>query len=150
MLPQILDQPCDFYLSVVGRSVVHVCRCSLLKLVLLELALSALALVGRTTQDIIHQDLKARYPTLADWQLVETYQGASLHDSTFSRAVWRLYVGAKGLVVRYIGAKPDLERMDDGAPRPHWQHRCRLDAPHHIPSVAVHTTYEKYNITKGV
>ena len=76
-MPQILDQPCDFYLSVVGRSVVHVGRRSLLKLVLLELALSALALVGRTTQDIIHQDLKARYPTLADWQLVETYQGAS-------------------------------------------------------------------------
>ena len=100
-MPQILDQPCDFYLSVVGRSGVHIRRHSLLKLVLSELALSALALVEPTAQDIIHQDLKARYPKLADWQLVETYQGASLYDSTFSRAVWRLYGGAKGLVMWY-------------------------------------------------
>jgi hypothetical protein len=27
--------------------------------------------------------------------------GVSLHDPTFSRTVWRLYVGAKGLVVWY-------------------------------------------------
>ena len=64
---------------------VHLRRLSLLKPVLSERALSAPASVRETlrAQDIIHQDLKARYPKLADWQLVETYQGASLHGSTF-------------------------------------------------------------------
>ena len=103
MLAQILGRPCDFYLSVVGRSGVHICRLSLAKRVLLELALSAPASARESprAQDIIHQDLKARYPKLADWQLVETYQGASLHGPTFSRVAWRLYGGAKGLVMWY-------------------------------------------------
>jgi hypothetical protein len=36
-------------------------------------------------------------------------QGASLHDSTFSRAVWRLYGGAKGLVVWYYQGSPEKD-----------------------------------------
>jgi hypothetical protein len=38
----------------------------------------------------------------AGWvYLYAALPGASLHDSTFSRAVWRLYGGAKGLVMWY-------------------------------------------------
>ena len=61
-------------------------------------------------------------------------RGVSFYDSTFSRTVWRLYGGAKGLVMWYYLRRPAVSRSSRRPPA--WPASRRRRAPFLLSSAA--------------